>query len=139
MADDFLIDIYTVQIIEGEKSVIETRTTASLKGTENDYYITYDDQDDSSKHGKTIIHVENGNCVTIDRDADISSHMTIEKNVRHLSTHRTYVGTFTMGVSAVKIDSKINEDGGTLVFKYRTDIDMVPLAEFDFTIKIKKQ
>ena len=139
MSENYLINIHSVQVLDGKEYVVETRTTASLVGNEDDYTIKYDDQNDEGPAGKTIIRVENGNCITIDREADISSHMTIEKNVRHLSTHNTIAGTFTMGVSAVKIDSRINSDGGTLDFKYRTDIDMVPLAEFDFKIRLKKQ
>ena len=65
--------------------------------------------------------------------------MIVEKNVRHISHHTTPYGSFSLGVSALAIDSKMKKNGGTLNFRYCTDIDMHPLGEIEFDITLEKR
>ena len=65
--------------------------------------------------------------------------MTIEKSVRHISHHVTPYGTFSLGVNAVAIESDIDENGGTLHFRYTTDIEMNVVSEIDFNITLIKK
>ena len=82
--------------------------------------------------------MENGRCVTISRDGAFESHMIVEKNVRHMSQHLTPYGAFMLGVSALQVDSDMKQSGGTLRFRYCTDVDMVPLGEISFDIRLTK-
>ena len=47
--ENYLMTMVTHQLVEGEKEVIEMTTVADFKGTENDYYITYSDDDGELK------------------------------------------------------------------------------------------
>ena len=139
MKENYLITLHTVQETDGDKDIIDMTARASLKGEGNDYYITYTDEDGDLKGCVTTLHVENGNCITISRDGSYNSHMIVEKNVRHVSHHTTPYGSFSLGVSALNIDSKMKKSGGTLDFKYCTDIDMHPLGEIEFSIKLEER
>lgn len=139
MKNEFLIKIVTVQIVEGERDEMEITTTASLEGTGDDYTIKYKEVDPQDKESLTTLRVENGRCISVSREGEITTHMTIEKSVRHISHHVTPYGTFSLGVNAVAIESDIDENGGTLHFRYTTDIEMNVVSEIDFNITLIKK
>lgn len=139
MKNEFLIKIVTVQIVEGERDEMEITTTASLEGTGDDYTIKYKEVDPQDKESLTTLRVENGRCISVSREGEITTHMTIEKSVRHISHHVTPYGTFSLGVNAVAIESDIDENGGTLHFRYTTDIEMNVVSEIDFNIILIKK
>ena len=139
MQEDYLISIHTCQEVEGEKDIIDMTALASLRGDDDDYYITYTDEDGDLAGVKTTLHVENKSCITISREGSYNSHMIVEKNVRHISQHITPYGSFMLGVSALSVESKMKKDGGTLNFRYCTDIDMMPLGEIEFNITLTHQ
>ena len=138
LKDDYLITLHTVQETDGDKDIIEMTARASLRGEGDDYYITYTDEDGDLEGCVTTLHVENGSCITISRNGSYNSHMIVEKNVRHISHHTTPYGSFSLGVSALNISSKMKRSGGTLDFRYCTDIDMHPLGEIQFNIKLEQ-
>ena len=139
MKNEFLITINTLQIVEGEKEELEITTTASLEGDSDNYVIKYTEVDQEDKESHTTIKVEKGRCISVSREGEITTHMTIEKSVRHISHHVTPYGTFSLGVSAAVIDSAIDENGGTLHFRYTTDIEMNVVSEIDFNITLSKR
>ena len=134
--ENYLMTMVTHQLVEGEKEVIEMTTVADFKGTENDYYITYSDDDGELKGCTTTLHVEDGRLITIRREGGYDSHIIVEKNSRHVSHHQTPNGSFAMGVSALDIESNMTENGGSLNFKYCTDMDLHPMGEIEFDITI---
>lgn len=137
--EDYLMTMITHQDVEGEKEVIEMTAVAEFKGSANDYYISYSDDDGELKGCKTTLHVENGSLITIRREGAYDSHMVIEKNVRHVSHHNTPYGSFSMGFSAAEVESQMTKEGGKLNFKYSTDIDMRPVGEIEFEITIAQR
>ena len=139
MKNEFLIKIVTVQIVEGERDEMEITTTASLEGTGDDYTIKYKEVDPQDKESLTTLRVATGRCISVSREGEITTHMTIEKSVRHISHHVTPYGTFSLGVNAVAIESDIDENGGTLHFRYTTDIEMNVVSEIDFNITLSKK
>lgn len=137
--ENYLMTMVTNQLIDGEKEVIELTSLADFVGDADDYYISYNDDDGELKGCKTTLHVENGSIITINRQGAYHSHIVIEKNSRHVSHHATPYGSFSMGVSALEIDSKMTSEGGKLSFKYSTDMDMRPVGEIEFNITIKER
>ena len=132
-----MIRIHTVQNVEGQKQTLDMTSRAALEGDERDYTITYLDEDGDLR-STTRLHVEDGRCITISRDGSFESHMVLEQNVRHMSQHQTPYGAFMLGVSALQVQSDMKQSGGTLRFRYCTDVDMVPLGEFSFDIQLTK-
>lgn len=136
MEQEFLINVLTKQEIEGEKDQLEIMTKATLSGEKDDYIISYTEQEEDNSESKTTLHVEGGRCITITRDSAINTHMIVEKDVRHISHHVTPYGAFSMGVSALDIESDIDKNGGRLKFSYVTDIEMSPVGKIEFDITL---
>ena len=139
MKNEFLIKIVTVQIVEGERDELEITTSATLEGDRDNYTIKYKEVDPEDKESLTTLKVENGRCISVSREGEISTHMTIEKSVRHISHHVTPYGTFSLGVNAIVIESDIDQNGGTLHFRYTTDIEINVVSEIDFNITLIKK
>ena len=139
MKENHIMTLISRQNIEGEKEEIELTALADFQGSEDDYYISYTDEEGDLSGCVTTLHVENGKCVTMSREGDYNSHMIIEKDVRHVSQNVTPYGMFSLGVSALEIDSNVKDGNGTLRFKYSTDIDLHPLGEIEFNITLRQR
>ncbi|MBQ8029453.1 MAG: DUF1934 domain-containing protein [Clostridia bacterium] len=139
MKEDFLITMVTHQNVEGEKQVLEMTSVADFSGSADDYYISYVDSDGDMKGCRTTLHVEKGELITIRREGDFDSHIIVEKNTRHVSHHNTPYGIFTMGISAIDVESVMTGEGGKLRFRYATDIDMHPVGEIEFDITVSQR
>ncbi len=130
------IKIVTRQYTDGETEEIVMKTTAVIKGNSDDYSITYQDDDGDLVGCETTLRVSRGRRISIIRKGPYTSHIIIEKNVRHLSHHNTPAGQFMMGMSCNDIKSDF--DNGKLKFSYSTDIEMVPIGDIEFDIEFKK-
>lgn len=139
MENQYLITVVTVQELEGEKDTLEMTTHASFEGSSDDYTITYKEDDSEEGESTTVLHVEKGSLISVSREGAINSHMTIERGMRHLSHHVTPYGAFSLGISTKKVQSDMNENGGTLIFRYATDQEMNPIGEIEFNITLKKK
>ena len=125
-----LIKIVTRQHTDGETEEIIMHTAAKISGTGEDYSITYRDDGGELEGCETTLRVSRGRRISINRRGPYSSHIIIEKNVRHLSHHDTPAGSFIMGMSCNEISSDF--ESGRLSFSYATDIEMVPIGEIEF-------
>ena len=135
MKKEFLISVLTKQVIEGEKEELEIMTKAFLDYNGDSYVINYTEEEDDGSKSETTLQVEKDK-ITVSREGAISTHMVIQKDVRTLSHHVTPYGAFSMGVTAVEIDSDIKENGGILRFRYMTDLENAPLGEIEFDITL---
>lgn len=140
MDKQYLITVVTVQEADGETDTLEMTTHASFEGNSDDYTVTYKEDDSEEGESTTVLKVEKGSRVSVSREGAINSYMTIEPGMRHLSHHVTPYGAFSLGITAKKVESDMNENGGTLNFKYATDQEMHPIGEIEFiiTMKLKK-
>ena len=138
MQEDCLIRIHTVQTMDGKQETLDITSHATLQGEEPDYTITYPDEGGELDGCVTQLHVKDGRCVTISREGAYETQMILEPSVRHISQHQTPFGSFMLGVSALQVQSNMKRNGGTLRFRYCTDVDMVPLGEFSFDIQLTK-
>lgn len=124
------IKIVTKQHTDGETEKIVMHVAAKICGEPDDYSITYQDDDGDMEGCETTLRVSRERRISITRKGPYSSHIIIEKNVRHLSHHNTPEGSFTMGMSCNDIKSDFSN--GKLYFSYSTDIEMVPIGDIEF-------
>ena len=137
MEDTYLITIQTTQKANGETQKLDMTTHAALMGTTDDYTISYTDATGDLVGTRTQVHVENNRKITIIRAGEYQTNLILEPQVRHLTHYQTPYGPFMIGVCALHVNSQISETGGTLLFRYSTDVDMVPLGEIEFKMTLK--
>ena len=141
MEMNYIIKIDTKQKIDGEEEILQVITHASFSGNKDEYSIVYTEHNPESGESKTELSYDKEGKVTVVRYGEgMTTNIILEKGMRHASCHATPYGTFSMGIVALEIDSDMDENGGTLHFRYTTDIENNPLGEitFDFTLTPKK-
>ena len=137
MEDAYFITIHITQNANGEKQSLDMTTHASLQGTDEDYTIHYTDSTGDLAGTPTEIRVENGKRITVTRAGEFQTNLVLEPQVRHQTHYQTPYGPFMIGVCALQVESAVTQNGGTLLFRYCTDVDMVPLGEIEFKITLK--
>ena len=136
---DVLIKIKGVASVDGEKEVIELTTIGNFYKKSNNYYLIYDESEATGYEGMTTtLKVEGNDCVTMERAGKTRSQLIIEKGKRHLCHYDTGNGELMIGVSAKKINSMLNDDGGELYFNYSLDINSSLASENEVFIDVKE-
>lgn len=139
MQHNYLVTVITTQNYDGEKDVIEMTTHAGLEFSDGGYTLSYTEHSQEEGEIKTVISVDKKNVISVSREASINSRYTIEEGVRHLSHHVAPFGSFSVGISAKSVESDMNEEGGSLDFRYITDISGQPAGEVKFNIKVVRK
>lgn len=139
MQHNYLVTVLTTQIFDGDKDVIEMTTHAGLEFSDGGYNLSYTEHSQEEGEIKTVISVDKKNVISVSREASINSRYTIEEGVRHLSHHVAPFGSFSVGISAKSVESDMNEEGGSLDFRYITDISGQPAGEVEFNIKVVRK
>ncbi len=139
MKQDYIITVVSHQQVDGQEDNFEITTHAELTVAEKGYTVSYTEEDEQGFRSTTHMYMENGILTVIRQSNDMTTHIILEKGIRHVSHHETVYGTFSMGINTLEMKSDINEDGGRLYFKYATDIDLSPLGEMEFDVTLKKK
>lgn len=134
----YLIKVKSVNIVEGDKTESEVITHAEFSFVDEGYTLSYKEEKNGVNE-ETHITVENGKKVTIHRQAEIETDMTIEEGIRHVSYHRLPFGEFSLDIVGDKIATEVTDDGLKLYFSYRTFSggEALGKAEFDITLRQK--
>lgn len=128
-----------VQGSEADSS--ELMTTGVFEGTEDDFFITYDEQDEALKSCRTTLHVEGTDRITVVRTGESAAEMILEKHKRHNCRYSTPYGSFMLGVYAKQISAKVHADEGcgALAFRYTLDFNAANSTENELHILFKNQ
>lgn len=139
MQDEYIMKMVSRSFDDGDKPlVIEITSVAEFTGNGDNYRIAFTEDEGERKGCKTTLTVLDGSCITIVRDGSYVSEMTIEKNIRHLSQIATPFGSFSIGASAQYIESRMTENGGSLLFRYQTDVELRPASDIEIELTIEK-
>lgn len=138
---EVIISILDKHEVDGESVSSELITIGTFCGDEDDYSLTYNEQDESFLNCTTTLRVQNKNKITMTRSGDFITEMVIEQGKRHNSHYSTPTGNLFMGVFARKVDSRITHSGGSLSFSYTIDFnsDFASLNELNVTVREVKK
>lgn len=102
------------------------------------YIITYKETEpESSDIYTTTVTVGPDRRITVVRDGDISSHMIFEQGQKHLMYYDTDFGSMTIGVSANRVNTSLDETGGDIEVDYALEIDHTVASENVFRMNIR--
>lgn len=132
----YLMRLTARQTVDGESDTLFMETTAAMTGTPARYELRYRDEGGDMHGTRNVLRVERGKSVTLFRDGEYATHLIVEQGVRHLSQYATPYGMLMLGVCGLSLVSDVSDAGGTLRFRYCTDVELTPVGEFDFEIKL---
>ena len=137
MKGNYLIKVRSLNIVEGDKTESEVITHANFSFIDGGFTLSYSEEKNGNNEQTDITVTDKK--VSINRQAEIQTEMTIEEGIRHLSYHRLPFGEFSLDVVGEKVTTEIADDGLKLFFSYRTFSggEALGKAEFDITLRRK--
>lgn len=135
-----LVKIKGIQGLDGERDVIELSTEGTLRVFENEYIITYsEDQTVEGSKTKTQLTVKNDNTVILERRGDLNSRLVITAGERNNCLYAIPQGSLTLGIYGKEVKADLTERGGTVKMSYSIDVDMQPLSENEVEILVEER
>lgn len=123
----------------GEKESIEFLTKGRYYKRDNARFLSYEEIDEEDmKVTKTLLKVEEDRCVTLTRSGAQRSQLVIEKGQRHQCHYDNGMADWMMGIEASMIKNGLEDNGGTLDFKYSMDINAMLQSEHEVSIVVKE-
>lgn len=137
---NYVISVTGTQIVDGEKEVIELKTTGEYYIENNITYIKYREYDNENPE----IYFDNtvtleGNTVTVNRGGGARSRLTLEKGRRHQCHYSTMFGDLMVGVFASTVESTLGQKGGTLKAVYTLDFNAGLVSKNEIYIKVTEK
>lgn len=137
MKNSHVLTIKSRQIVDGQSNESEIVTSCELKKNSNNLTITYtENRANDTKSFKTTMIFENSGLVTILKEDDKISKLTLEKNARHLCNYFTEYGMITLGISTKNVAVDLDDSGGSAKLHYTLDVDTKLLSENVVTITV---
>ena len=121
MKKECTVKLTDVQYEDGERQSIELTTKGTFRGTAGDYELEFDEIFDEDIRSHTVITARKGRCVSVVRQGDITTELTVELGKRHNCHYFTPYGELMLGISASEIEDTVDENGSLLKLVYTID------------------
>ncbi|GHU60156.1 hypothetical protein FACS1894171_0450 [Clostridia bacterium] len=120
-----------------DENDVELVTAGCFYRTNGDYFISYKESALTGLEGTTTtVKVERGR-VTLLRYGEISSQQVFEQDRKHFSYYDTDLGAMTIGVSARRVKTAMNDAGGDIEVDYAIEVDHTVTGESAFKINVR--
>ena len=135
-----LVKVKGTQGLDGDEVVIELATEGTLRRFEEDYIITYsEDQTVEGSKIKTQITVQKDGTVILDRRGDLNSRLVITEGVRSGCLYAVPQGSLTLGIYGKEVKADLCDTGGTVKMVYSIDANLEPLSENTVEILVEER
>lgn len=122
-----------------EPSTIELMTEGTLSPVSDGWEICYEESDLTGLEGVTTTFRVQPDVVTLIRTGALRSRMEFRTGMIHESLYETEFGAMMIAVCAQRIESHLDENGGTVDLVYGIDIEQTAggLVEYHVDVKMK--
>lgn len=135
-----LVKIKGVQGLDGEQDIIELSTEGTLRFFEDEYIITYsEDQTVEGSKTKTQLTVKGDNSVILERRGDLNSRLVITEGERNNCLYAIPQGSLSLGIYGKEVKSNLTKCGGTVKMVYAIDVNLEPLSENTVEITLEER
>lgn len=135
-----LVKIKGIQGLDGDEAVIELSTEGTLRRFEDEYIITYsEDQTVEGSKIKTQLTVKDDNTVILERRGDLNSRLIITEGERNSCLYAIPQGSLTLGIYGKEVKSNLTDRGGTVKMVYTIDVNLEPLSENTVEITVEER
>lgn len=135
-----LIKIKGTQGIGEEKSVIEFATEGTFRSFEDEYIISYtDEQTVEGSKMRTQLTIKKGNTAVLERRGELNSRLVITEGQRTNCLYSIPQGSLSIGIYGKEVICNLDENGGTAKMVYTIDANLEPLSENEVEITVKER
>lgn len=134
---DVWIKIKGIQTVDGESDVTELYTQGSFYEKNGSYYIVYEESETTGYEGcRTILKIDGEEKINMMRKGAVKTNLLIEKDARNIGYYGLPEGDLTIGVSAQKLQSRLDDNGGEVYFKYALDINSSHVSDNEIYVTV---
>ncbi len=135
-----LIKIKGTQGVGDEQSVIELTTEGVMRYFEDEYVITYsDDQTVEGAKTKTQLTVQKNGTVILERRGDLNSRLIITEGERNICLYAIPQGSLSLGIYGKEVKCDLTEHGGYIKMSYAIDSNLEPISENIVEITVEER
>jgi len=135
-----LVKIKGIQGLDDYKDVIELSTEGTFRRFEDEYIITYsEDQTVEGLKIKTQLTVKDSGTVILERRGDLNSRLIITEGERNNCLYAIPQGSLTLGIYGKEVKADLCDSGGTVKMVYTIDVNLEPLSENTVEITVEER
>ncbi|MBR1862766.1 MAG: DUF1934 domain-containing protein [Ruminococcus sp.] len=135
---DVNIKLISTQSDGEDSSQTEVFTEGSYEKTAEGYRISYEESEATGFEGSTTtLETVGSSMVVMERTGQVSSNLVIDTKEKHHCVYGTPYGTFEVGVKGRRVDSRLSEDGGSLVVQYVVDVNSGYVGDFEVAVDVR--
>ena len=140
MQENYLISIKGSQNVEGEVGEIELTTFGSYVKRGASRYIVYKEyaSDEVPSERTSVLKIDGSKCLTLMRRGGDSTRLILESGKRHLCQYETGYGNLMIGIFTSRLDTDLNDAGGSLNVTYTLDINSALSSTNELSITVKE-
>lgn len=140
MQENYLISIKGRQKVDGEVGEVELTTLGSYVKRGGSRYIVYKEypSEESSASRTSILKIDGSARLTLMRKGGDNTRLILENGKRHLCQYDTGYGNMMIGIFTSRLDSELNDTGGSLNVCYTLDINSTLSSMNELFITVKE-
>ena len=132
------VAIKGIQRMDGEAADSYVFAEGTLEHLPHATRLTYTEKGTDGEGDAVTVLTVSPKHVIIRRRGDTSSCLILKKGERRENPYHTPYGTFSLGVTAHRIDWETREHGGRLLLSYSLDMNGSPASENELEITFKE-
>lgn len=120
-----------------EPDVIELVTEGVLEKHGDGWDLSYEETALTGMEGVTTTFTVAPDKIVLTRTGKLNSQMVFQEGIPHDSLYQMDFGALMLSVTALRIDSKIDMNGGKIDLSYKIDIEQTAAGVIDYHLEIK--
>ena len=140
MQENYLISIKGSQNVEGEVGEVELTTLGSYMKRGGCRYIVYKEyaSEEVPSERTSILKIDGSSRLTLMRRGGDSTRLILENGKRHFCQYDTGYGNLMIGIFTSRLDTDLNDAGGSLNVSYTLDINSALSSTNELSITVKE-
>ena len=122
---------------DAEPDVIELTTEGTMEKQKEVWEITYEESDLTGLAGTTTAFRVGPRGVVLKRTGKLENQMIFMEGRRHESLYQIDIGALMIAVKATKVQSAVNEQGGTVDIHYQIEIEDTAMGTVEYHLDIQ--
>ena len=122
---------------DAEPDVIELSTEGTMEKQKEVWEITYEESDLTGLAGTTTAFRVGPRGVVLKRTGKLENQMIFMEGRRHESLYQIDIGALMIAVKATKVQSAVNEQGGTVDIHYQIEIEDTAMGTVEYHLDIQ--
>ena len=122
---------------DAEPDVIELTTEGTMEKQKEVWEITYEESNLTGLAGTTTAFRVGPRGVVLKRTGKLENQMSFMEGRRHESLYQIDIGALMIAVKATKVQSAVNEQGGTVDIHYQIEIEDTAMGTVEYHLDIQ--